>query len=78
MWHSELHTVEGMTRAINDDYLMTHQEIADELGITRSRVAQLEKSALTKLRDRFILRQYYLHYVSSSSESRNQDQVPYA
>ena len=54
------------------------EEIADELGITRSRVAQLEKSALTKLRDRFILRQYYLDYVSSSSESRNQDQVPYA
>jgi len=67
-----------MTRAINDDYLMTHSEIAEVMGITRSRVAQLEKSALTKLRDRFILRQYYLDYVSSSSESRNQDQVPYA
>jgi len=67
-----------MTRAINDDYLMTHQEIADELGITRTRVAQLEKSAIKKLHDRLILRQYYLDYVSSSSESRNQDQVPYA
>ena len=66
-----------MTRAINDDYLMTHSEIAEVMGITRTRVLQLEKSALRKLRDRFILRQHYLDYVSSSSESRNQDRVPY-
>jgi DNA-directed RNA polymerase sigma subunit (sigma70/sigma32) len=66
-----------MTRAINDDYLMTHSEIAEVMGITRTRVLQLEKSALRKLRDRFILRQYYRDYVSSSSESRTQDRVPY-
>ena len=66
-----------MTRAINDDYLMTYSEIAEVLGVSRQRVKQIEKSALTKLRDRFILRQYYLDYVSSSSESRNQDRVPY-
>ena len=64
-----------MTRAINDDYLMTHSEIAEVMGITRTRVLQLEKSALRKLRDRFILRQYYLDYVSSSSESRTRDQL---
>ena len=64
-----------MTRAINDDYLMTHSEIAKVMGITRTRVLQLEKSALRKLRDRFILRQYYLDYVSSSSESRTRDQL---
>jgi DNA-directed RNA polymerase sigma subunit (sigma70/sigma32) len=60
-------------RPIDYPYHMTHQEIADELGITRSRVAQLEKSALTKLRDRFILRQYYLDHVSSNSPQRDQD-----
>ena len=64
-----------MTRAINDDYLMTHSEIAEVMGITRTRVLQLEKSALRKLRDRFILRQYYLDYISSSSESRTRDQL---
>lgn len=62
-----------MTRAINDDYLMTHSEIAEVMGITRTRVLQLEKSALRKLRDRFILRQYYLDHISSSSESRSRD-----
>ena len=66
-----------MTRAINDDYLMTHSEIAEVMGITRTRVLQLEKSALKKLHNRLILRQYYLDYVSSSSESRSQDRVPY-
>jgi len=66
-----------MTKAINGDYLMTHSEIAEVMGITRTRVLQLEKSALRKLRDRFILRQYYLDYISSSSESRTQDQFPY-
>ena len=62
-----------MTRAINDDYLMTHSEIAEVMGITRARVAQLEKSAIKKLHDKLILRQYYLDYVSSSSESRDLD-----
>lgn len=62
-----------MTRAINDDYLMTHSEIAEVMGITRTRVLQLEKSALRKLRGRFILRQYYLDHISSSSESRSRD-----
>ena len=67
-----------MTRAINDDYLMTYSEIAEVLGVSRQRVKQIEESALTKLRDRFILRQYYLDYVSSSSESHTQDRVPFA
>jgi DNA-directed RNA polymerase sigma subunit (sigma70/sigma32) len=62
-----------MTRAINDDYLMTYQEIADELGISRVRVRQLEASALKKLRKRMALHQEYLDHVSSSSESRNRD-----
>ena len=62
-----------MTRAINDDYLMTHQEIADVLGISRVRVRQLEASALKKLRKRMALHQEYLDHVSSSSEFRTRD-----
>ena len=64
-------------RPIDYPYHMTHQEIADELGISRIRVRQLEASALKKLRKRMALHQHYLDYVSSSSESRNQDRVPY-
>jgi DNA-directed RNA polymerase sigma subunit (sigma70/sigma32) len=64
-----------MTRAINDDYLMTYQEIADELGISRVRVRQLEASALKKLRKRMALHQEYLDHVSSSSEYRDPDQL---
>lgn len=38
-----------MTRAIDYPYHMSHQEIADELGISRTRVTQLERQALIKL-----------------------------
>jgi len=64
-------------RPIDYPYHMTHQEIADVLGISRVRVRQLEASALKKLRKRMALHQEYLDHVSSNSESRNQDQVPY-
>jgi DNA-directed RNA polymerase sigma subunit (sigma70/sigma32) len=66
-----------MARPIDYPYHMTHQEIADQLGISRVRVRQLETSAIKKLHDRLILRQYYLDHVSSSSESRNQDHIPF-
>ena len=56
---------------------MTHQEIADQLGISRVRVRQLEASGIKKLRNRMALHQYYLDHVSSSSESRTRDQVPF-
>ena len=56
---------------------MTHQEIADQLGISRVRVRQLEASGIKKLRKRMALHQYYLEHVSSSSESRNRDHIPY-
>jgi len=64
-------------RPIEYPYHMTHQEIADELGISRVRVRQLEASALKKLRKHMALHQYYLDHVSSSSESRTRDQVLY-
>jgi len=60
-------------RPINYPYHMTHQEIADELGISRVRVRQLEASGIKKLRKRMALHQYYLDHVSSSSESRTRD-----
>ncbi len=60
-------------RPIDYPYHMTHQEIADELGISRIRVRQLEASALKKLRKRMALHQQYLDYVSSSSEFRTRD-----
>ena len=62
-----------MARPIDYPYHMTHQEIADQLGISRVRVRQLEASALKKLRKRMALHQYYLDHVSSNSEFRNQD-----
>ena len=60
-------------RPIDYSYHMTHQEIADELGISRVRVRQIEASALKKLRKRMALHQEYLDYVSSSSEFRTRD-----
>lgn len=65
-------------RPKNYPYNMTHQEIADELGISRIRVRQLEASALKKLRKRMALHQQYLDYVSSNSESRTRDLFLYA
>lgn len=62
-----------MSRANDYPYHMTHQEIADELGISRVRVRQLEKRALEKLRLRAVLHQYYLDHVSSNSPQRDQD-----
>ena len=60
-------------RPIDYPYHMTHQEIADQLGISRVRVRQLEAIALKKIRKRMALHQEYLDYVSSSSESRTRD-----
>ena len=60
-------------RPIEYPYYMTHQEIADVLGISRVRVRQLEASGLKKLRKRMALHQEYLDYVSSSSEFRTRD-----
>lgn len=62
-----------MSRANDYPFNMTYQEIADELGISRERVRQIERAALEKLRNRWIMRQYYLDYFSSNSESRDQD-----
>jgi DNA-directed RNA polymerase sigma subunit (sigma70/sigma32) len=62
-------------RPIDYSYHMTHQEIADQLGISRVRVRQLEASALKKLRKRMALHQEYLDHVSSSSEYRDPDQL---
>ena len=59
-----------MTAVTNPDYYMTYSEIAEVLGVSRQRVKQIEESALDKLR-----RQYYPDYISSSSESGNQDQL---
>ncbi len=64
-------------RPIDYPYHMTHQEIADQLGISRVRVRQLEASGIKKLRKRMALHQYYLDHISSSSESRNQDHIPF-
>jgi len=36
------------------DHAMTHQEIAIEMGLTRARVWQLERSALRKIRLQFL------------------------
>ena len=66
-----------MARPIDYPYHMTHQEIADQLGISRVRVRQLEASGIKKLRKRMALHQYYLDHISSNSESRNQDHIPY-
>ena len=66
-----------MTASTNPDYHMTYSEIAEVLGVSRQRVKQIEKSALDKLRYRLVMRQYYLDYISSSSESRIRDQVPF-
>ena len=64
-----------MTAATNPDYHMTYSEIAEVLGVSRQLVKQIEKSALDKLRYRLIMRQYYLDQISSSSESRDLDQL---
>lgn len=37
----------------NSDYNMTLEEIGQELGVTRERIRQIEKAALTKLRREF-------------------------
>lgn len=66
-----------MPLAFDYKYNMTHQEIADELGISRIRVRQLEGSALKKLRKQMALHQHYLDHINSSSESRTQDHIPF-
>lgn len=36
----------------HDDYAMTFDEIAAEMGVTRQRIQNIEKSAMKKLRER--------------------------
>ena len=52
---------------------MTYQEIADELGISRRRVKQIEEAALRKLRDRLALHQHYVDHINSNSRSYDLD-----
>lgn len=54
-------------------YHMTYQEIADELGISRQRVKQIEEAALRKLRDRLALHQHYVDHINSNSRSYDLD-----
>ena len=46
---------EEMTPQNNEGY-MTQQEVADELGMSRSRVSEVEKKALRKLRYVFFIK----------------------
>ena len=43
--------VDKSKRADTDDTMSTHQEIADQLGISRAAVSDVEKRALRKLRE---------------------------
>lgn len=36
----------------HDDYAMSFEEIAEEMGVTRQRIQNIEKSAMKKLRER--------------------------
>ena len=55
---------------------MTYAEIAEALGISSTRVRQLEASALAKLEALPVLQQYHDH-INSSSESRSLDLIPF-
>ena len=48
-----------MTRAADYPYYMSHQEIADELDISRTRVIQLERQAFIKLTKNIRLKRYW-------------------
>ena len=67
-----------MSRAINFVYNMTHQEIADVLGVSRQTIRITEIRALKKLKRNPVLKQHFLDHISSSSEFRSLDQVPSA
>ena len=58
------------------EYHMTYAEIAEALGISSTRVRQLEASALAKLEALPVLQQYHDH-INSSSESRSLDLIPF-
>lgn len=54
------------------DYYMTHQEIADELGISRQMVRNIEYQALQKLKRSGKLRAFLEHINDVKEEYRDQ------
>lgn len=54
------------------DYYMTHQEIADELGISRQMVRNIENQALQKLKRSGKLRAFLDHINDVKEEYRDQ------
>lgn len=56
-------------------YHMTHQQIADELGISRQMVRVIEQKALTKLRRSPIL-QAYAHHIDDYMEEYHDQKHP--
>ena len=54
------------------DYYMTHQEIADELGISRQMVRNIEYQALQKLKRSGKLRAFLDHINDVKEEYRDQ------
>ena len=67
-----------MANPTNPHHFMTYSEVAEVLGVSRQTVRITEAKALAKLRSNTLLKQHYLDHLSSSSESRSQDQVPSA
>ena len=67
-----------MTSPTNPHHFMTYSEVAEVLGVSRQTVRITEAKALAKLRSNPLLKQHYLDHISSSFESRSQDQVPSA
>jgi len=65
-----------MTSPTNPHHFMTYTEVAEVLGVSRQTVKTIESQALAKLRRNALLKQHYLDHLSSSFESRSQDQVP--
>jgi DNA-directed RNA polymerase sigma subunit (sigma70/sigma32) len=51
------HDGEGRQPSLNA--VMTHEEVAERLGVCRQRVVALEKSALRKLRKSRVLRELF-------------------
>ena len=67
-----------MANPTNPHHFMTYSEVAEVLGVSRQTVRITEAKALAKLRSNPLLKQHYLDHISSSFESRSQDQVPSA
>jgi len=65
-----------MANPTNPHHFMTYSEVAEVLGVSRQTVRITEAKALAKLRRNPLLKQHYLDHLSSSSESRSQDQAP--